>query len=181
MSLFVLGYHRLLLATIDLVGDNGESEVWGIFWGVIPISTVHFRGIQRFVGASSFVTLRWVIVCDFKFKRTENHNFTLTTNTSQHVKFFHFLIFHISDYGINSILYQRGIYQPETFTRERKYDLTLLVTTDETLKQYMSEVINQVKCTFLKLMWYPDGSWSAVSVDKNYSTNLVFSNWFTSR
>ena len=99
-----------------------------------------------------------MIVCDFKFKRTENHNFTLTTNTSQHVKFFHFLIFHISDYGINSILYQRGIYQPETFTRERKYDLTLLVTTDETLKQYMSEVINQVKCTFLKLMWYPDGS-----------------------
>ena len=74
------------------------------------------------------------------------------------MKFFHFLIFHISDYGINSILYQRGIYQPETFTRERKYDLTLLVTTDETLKQYMSEVINQVKCTFLKLMWYPDGS-----------------------
>ena len=54
---------------------------------------------------------------------------------------------HISDYGINSILYQRGIYQPETFTRERKYDLTLLVTTDETLKQYMSEVIDQVKGT----------------------------------
>ena len=75
MSLLVLGYHWLLLATIDLVGDNGESEVWGIFWGVIPISTVHFRGIQRFIGASSFVTLRWVIVCDFKFKRTENHNY----------------------------------------------------------------------------------------------------------
>ena len=34
-----------------------------------------------------------VIICDFKFKRTENHNFTLTTNTSQHVGFFHSLIF----------------------------------------------------------------------------------------
>ena len=53
-------------------------------------------------------------------------------------------------------MYQRGIYQPETFTRERKYDLTLLVTTDETLKQYMSEVINQVKGMFIKLLWYAD-------------------------
>ena len=34
-----------------------------------------------------------VIICDFKFKRTENHNFTLTTNTSQDVEFFHSLIF----------------------------------------------------------------------------------------
>ena len=31
-----------------------------------------------------------MIICD---KRTENHNFTITTNTSQHVEFFHALIF----------------------------------------------------------------------------------------
>ena len=30
-SLFVLGYHWLPLATIDLVGDNREFEVEGIF------------------------------------------------------------------------------------------------------------------------------------------------------
>ena len=36
-SLFVLGYHWLPLATIDLVGDNREFEVWGIFRGLIPI------------------------------------------------------------------------------------------------------------------------------------------------
>ena len=30
------------------------------------------------------------MICD---KRTENHNFTITTNTSQHVEFFHSLIF----------------------------------------------------------------------------------------
>ena len=29
------------------------------------------------------------MICD---KRTENHNFTITTNTSQHVEFFHSLI-----------------------------------------------------------------------------------------
>ena len=29
-SLFVHGYHWLPLATIDLVGDNREFEVWGM-------------------------------------------------------------------------------------------------------------------------------------------------------
>ena len=36
-SLSLLGYHWLPLATIDLVGDNREFEVEGIFWTVIPI------------------------------------------------------------------------------------------------------------------------------------------------
>ena len=51
---------------------------------------VHFWSIQSLKGASSFVTLGWTIICD---RRTENHNFTITTNTSQHVEFFHSLIF----------------------------------------------------------------------------------------
>ena len=37
LELFVLGYHWLPIATIDLVGDNREIEVEGIFWAVIPI------------------------------------------------------------------------------------------------------------------------------------------------
>ena len=41
----------------------------------------------------SCVALGRVIICDLNFKRTENHNFTITTNTSQHVEFFHSLIF----------------------------------------------------------------------------------------
>ncbi|XP_013402642.1 mitotic spindle assembly checkpoint protein MAD2A-like [Lingula anatina] len=48
-------------------------------------------------------------------------------------------------YGINSILYQRGIYPPETFSRCQKYGLTLLVTTDDTLKKYLAEVLAQIK------------------------------------
>ena len=43
----------------------------------------------------SCVALGRVIICDLNFKRTENHNFTITTNTSQHVEFFHSLIFNI--------------------------------------------------------------------------------------
>ena len=53
----------------------------------------------------------------------------------------------ISVYGINSILYQRGIYPPESFTRDQKYGLTLLVTTDDALKKYLQEIMEQVKGT----------------------------------
>ena len=35
--MYVLGYHWLPLATIDIVGDNREFEVLGIFWGLKPI------------------------------------------------------------------------------------------------------------------------------------------------
>ena len=30
-TLFALGHHWLPLATIDLVGDNRELEIWGLF------------------------------------------------------------------------------------------------------------------------------------------------------
>ena len=67
----------------------------------MPICTVHFGTIQRFEGASKTkiyivigcIIIFYPLICDFKFKRTENHNFTITTNTSQHVEFFHSLIF----------------------------------------------------------------------------------------
>ncbi|NP_001080741.1 mitotic arrest deficient 2 like 1 S homeolog [Xenopus laevis] len=47
--------------------------------------------------------------------------------------------------GINSILYQRGIYPSETFTRIQKYGLTLLVSTDPALKEYLNKVTDQLK------------------------------------
>ena len=50
-----------------------------------------------------------------------------------------------SVYGINSILYQRGIYPPETFTRVQKYGLTILVTTDDELKKYLANILADVK------------------------------------
>ena len=55
------------------------------------------------------------------------------------------IVLFVSDYGINSILYQRGIYPPETFTRTQKYGLTLLMSTDESIKNYLEEVISQIK------------------------------------
>lgn len=54
-----------------------------------------------------------------------------------------FLLF--SAFGINSILYQRGIYPFEAFTRVQKYGLTLLVTTDPELIKYLNNVVEQLK------------------------------------
>lgn len=54
--------------------------------------------------------------------------------------------------AINSILYQRGIYQPETFRRESKYGLTVLTTTDEGLLEYLNNVMEQMKT------WLLDGN-----------------------
>ena len=54
-------------------------------------------------------------------------------------------MFVVIDYGINSVLYQRGIYPPETFTRKQQYGLTLLVSTDDKLKMYLSNVLKQLK------------------------------------
>jgi len=54
--------------------------------------------------------------------------------------------------AINSILYQRGIYTPETFKRESKYGLTVLTTTDEGLLEYLTNVMNQME------EWLLDGN-----------------------
>ncbi|XP_014302454.1 mitotic spindle assembly checkpoint protein MAD2A-like [Myotis lucifugus] len=64
---------------------------------------------------------------------------------------------HEPAFGINSILYQRGIYPSETFTRVQKYGLTLLVTTDPALMKYLNNVVEQLKdwlykCSVQKLV-----------------------------
>ncbi|XP_076068742.1 mitotic arrest deficient 2 [Oratosquilla oratoria] len=48
-------------------------------------------------------------------------------------------------YGINSILYQRGIFPPDYFTYKQEYGLTLFVTTDKEVKTYLNNVLSQIK------------------------------------
>lgn len=59
----------------------------------------------------------------------------------------HFTVLCLSTtaFGINSILYQRGIYPPETFTRVTHYDMILQQTTDTKLKNYLTDVVSQLK------------------------------------
>jgi len=61
----------------------------------------------------------------------------------------------VSDFffcAINSILYQRGIYQPENFSKESKYGLTVLTTTHQGLLAYLKQVMSQMK------VWLVDGN-----------------------
>jgi len=51
--------------------------------------------------------------------------------------------------AINSILYQRGIYPPESFKRESKYGLTVLITTDEGLLSYLDQIMSQMESWFI--------------------------------
>jgi len=75
-------------------------------------------------------------------------------------------------YGINSILYQRGIYPPETFTREQQYGLTLLVSTDDVLKKYLTNVLSDVK------KWLHDMTiQKLVVVIKNLDDGEVVERW----
>lgn len=47
-------------------------------------------------------------------------------------------------YSLNTILFQRGIYDPEKFSFTKKYGLRLQVTTDEGLQDYLKTVLSQL-------------------------------------
>ncbi|KAI3407054.2 MAD2 [Candida oxycetoniae] len=49
------------------------------------------------------------------------------------------------EFAINSILFQRGIYPVEDFITVRKYDLPMLVNNDEDVKNYISNIMQQLK------------------------------------
>ncbi|XP_046753039.1 mitotic spindle assembly checkpoint protein MAD2A [Diprion similis] len=48
-------------------------------------------------------------------------------------------------FGINSILYQRGIYPPETFEPAEHFGLSILVSTDEKIKSFLNTVLGQIQ------------------------------------
>jgi len=71
-------------------------------------------------------------------QKTKTSNAVTLKGSSQMVaEFFNF--------GINSILYQRGVYAPETFTRKQEYGLTLLMSTDAEVNKYLDSVLAQIK------------------------------------
>ncbi|CAG2056337.1 unnamed protein product, partial [Timema podura] len=53
-------------------------------------------------------------------------------------------------HGINSVLYQRGIYPPESFIPVEQFDLTLLTSFDERVKFYLNKVLGQIEEFMLK-------------------------------
>ncbi|KIY97980.1 Mitotic spindle assembly checkpoint protein MAD2A [Monoraphidium neglectum] len=48
------------------------------------------------------------------------------------------------NYAVNSILYQRGIYPQETFQQKKNYGLAMMVTKDDGLLAYLTNVTKQM-------------------------------------
>lgn len=59
--------------------------------------------------------------------------------------FFYFIIIFFTDYGINSILFQRGIYPAENFTSVQQYGLTILMSKDEKIKEFLTNVLTKAE------------------------------------
>lgn len=53
--------------------------------------------------------------------------------------------FSVSVYGVNSILYQRGIYPPETFEPVEHFGLFVLMSTDAKIKGFLDTVLGQIQ------------------------------------
>ncbi|WOO81262.1 Mitotic spindle assembly checkpoint protein MAD2A [Vanrija pseudolonga] len=66
----------------------------------------------------------------------QNQAITLKGSTALVTEFF--------EYGVNSILYQRGVYPSDDFRMVKKYGLPMLVTSDDGLKEYIQTIMAQV-------------------------------------
>ncbi|CAL1539141.1 unnamed protein product [Lymnaea stagnalis] len=76
------------------------------------------------------------------------------------------------NYGLNSILYQRGLYPPETFTHTQQWGVTMLVTCDKELQAFLDKIITQLKT------WLTDLSVAKlVLVITDIATNEVVERW----
>jgi mitotic spindle assembly checkpoint protein MAD2 len=47
--------------------------------------------------------------------------------------------------AVNSVLYQRAIYAPESFKRVTKYGLSMMMTTDEAVLAYLANISRQLE------------------------------------
>lgn len=72
----------------------------------------------------------------------DDHSITLSGSAELVTEFFSF--------GVNTLLFQRGIYPPETFRRVSKYGMTMLVSADPAVQKYLQSVLAQMR-TWLSL------------------------------
>ena len=90
---------------------TGVARAGGLHAGVVRRgSEAYFEILYLLYVVDSLRTLK-VIICHLNFKRTENHNITIATNTSQHVEFFHSLI--CFSYNYNSKAFWQKKVLPE--------------------------------------------------------------------
>lgn len=64
------------------------------------------------------------------------HSINLTGSAELVTEFF--------SYAVNTLLFQRGIYEPQSFSRVSKYGMTMLVSTDDRVQAYLKAVLEQM-------------------------------------
>jgi mitotic spindle assembly checkpoint protein MAD2 len=75
-------------------------------------------------------------------------------------------------YAVNSILFQRGIYPSEEFSRVKKYGMTLLICQQENVKAFIETITAQLS------NWLEAGNLErAVLVIASISTKEVLERW----
>lgn len=76
------------------------------------------------------------------------------------------------DYGINSILYQRGIYPSEMFEPAEHFGITVYMTTNEGLKSFLTSILDQIQD------WICENRMRKISlIISNTSTKEVLERW----
>ncbi|XP_050307039.1 mitotic spindle assembly checkpoint protein MAD2A [Anthonomus grandis grandis] len=75
---------------------------------------------------------------------------TLTNKSAITVKGSAEIVCDYLNYGINSILFQRGLYPPENFQATENYGLNILMSTDSKIKEFLSTTLGQLKEWLLK-------------------------------
>ena len=172
-----LFYHELVGVADPLFTCGGLASIYhGMEWAHVTgrNARFHARCVQAASGTASKseITLKGSveIVTEF-FGYSINRSvvnlqrqLATTTEANLHAEF------------ACSILYQRGIYPPETFTPVSKYGLSLLVTVDDGLKTYLAQVLSQLSgsqapyhCQLVDTLSYgwPRADWlSAGSIQK---------------
>merc|ERR1711953_993999 len=85
--------------------------------------------------------------CEVNVKRHKfaPHKMSQATKSQVTLKGSAQMVSEFFNYGINSILYQRGIYPPESFTRKQEYGLTILVSSDAKVNHFLDSVLSQIK------------------------------------
>ncbi|XP_014250927.1 mitotic spindle assembly checkpoint protein MAD2A [Cimex lectularius] len=82
------------------------------------------------------------------------------------------IILEYLNFGINSILYQRGVYPSESFGQEEHFGLSMFITTDEKILSFLDSVLSQIK------EWLMLGKIQMISlVITNISNKEVLERW----
>lgn len=94
----------------------------------------------------------------------EDHSVTLSGSAELVAEFF--------AYSVNTLLYQRGIYPPESFTRVSKYGMTMLVSSDAKVQAYLTSVLDQMR------LWLTRGDLDrVVVVVSSVASSAVLERW----